>query len=110
MLGRAQFKPWGIKKNNCNNRVRTDNRPNQSVNADRSELRNHGIDNNNQSEAVSDNSKWVIVLSKTMLTEAQKSVLAKGLNYAITPTHILNVDYITAIESVWPKRKKTLWN
>ena len=89
-----------------NNRVRTDNRPNQGVNVDRSGLRNHGRDNNNQLEAGLDNSKWVINLFKTRLTKAQESVLAKGPNYAITPTHIPNVDYITAIESVCPKLKE----
>ena len=72
----------------------------------RSGLRNQDRDNNQQSEATLDNSKWVINLSKTRLTEAQESVLAKGLNYAITPSHILNVDYITAIESVCPKLKE----
>ena len=89
-----------------NNRVRIDNRPNQGVNTDRSGLRNHSRDNNNQSEAALDNSKWVINLSKTSLTKAQESVLAKGPNYAITPTHIPNVDYITTIESVHPKLKE----
>ena len=89
-----------------NNRGRIDNRPNQGVNADRSGLGNHGRDNNNQLEAASDNNKWVINLSKSRLTEAQESVLAKGPNYALTPTHIPNVDYITAIESVCPKLKE----
>ena len=45
-------------------------------------------------------------LSKTRSTEAQEAVLAKGPNYATTPIHILNVDYITAIESVCPKLKE----
>ena len=53
-----------------------------------------------------DNSKWVINLSKTKLTEAQGSLLAKGPNFAITPVNIPNVDYITAIESVCPKLKE----
>ena len=52
------------------------------------------------------NNKWVINLSKTSLTEAQKAVLAKGPNYAITPSHIPNVDYITAIESMCPKLRE----
>ena len=72
----------------------------------RTELSNHGRDNNNQLEAALDNSTWVINLSKSRLTEAQESVLAKGPNYALTPTHIPNVDYITAIELVWPKLKE----
>ena len=57
-------------------------------------------------EVALDNSKWIINLSKTRLTEAQEAVLAKGPNYAITPIHILNVDYITAIESMCPKLNK----
>ena len=87
-----------------NNRVRINNR--QGVNVHRSGLRKQDIDDNQQSEATLDNSKWVINLSKTRLTEAQESVLAKGPNYAIVPTHVPNVDYITAIESVCPKLKE----
>ena len=52
------------------------------------------------------NNKWVINLSKTSLTEAQKAVLAKGPNYAITPSNIPSIDYITAIESMCPKLKE----
>ena len=33
-------------------------------------------------------------------------MLAKGPNYAITPSHIPNIDYITAIESMCPKLKE----
>ena len=69
-------------------------------------LRNPSNNNNNQLEAGPDNSKWVINLSKTKLTEAQESLLAKGPNFAITPVNIPNVDYITAIESVCPKLKE----
>ena len=36
----------------------------------------------------------------------QEAVLARGPNYAITPIHIPNVDYITAIESGCPKLKE----
>ena len=50
--------------------------------------------------------KWVINLSKTSLTEAQKAVLAKGPNYSITPNQIPNVDYITVVESMCPKLKE----
>ena len=49
---------------------------------------------------------WVINLSKTSLTQAQKSVLAKGPPYAITPNNIPNIDYIAAIESMCPKLKE----
>ena len=88
------------------NRVRADNRPNQGVNTYRKGLRSNGRDNNNPSEVALDNSKWVINLSKIRLTEVQETVLAKGPNYAITPTHIPSVDYITDIESVCPKLKE----
>ena len=75
-------------------------------NAVRSGLRNLSNDNNNQLESAPDNRKWVINPSKTKLTEAQESLLAKGPNFAITPVNIPNVDYITAIESVCPKLKE----
>ena len=65
------------KQGPSDNMVRTDNRLNQGVNADRQGLRNNGRDNNNHSEVALDNSKWVINLSKTRLTEAQEAVLAK---------------------------------
>ena len=47
--------------------------------------------------------KWVINLSIKLLTQAQRSLLAKGLNYAVNPRHPLNLEYITAIESVCTK-------
>ena len=59
----------------------------------------------NQSQ-VGNNNKWVINLSKTNLTEGQKSVLAKGPNYAFSPRYIPNLDYITAIELVSHKLKE----
>ena len=59
--------------------------------------------NSNQSQV---NNKWVINLSKTELTEGQKSVLAKGPNFSITPKYIPNVDYITAVESMCSKLKE----
>ena len=94
------------KQDQNNNRVRIDNRSSQGVNADRQGLSNNGRDNIHQSEATLDNNKWIINLSKTSLTEAQKTVLAKGPNYAITPMHIPTIDYITAIESMCPKLKE----
>ena len=75
-------------------------------NAVRSGLRNPSNNNNNQPEIGTDNKKRVINLSKTKLTEAQESLLAKGPNSAITPVNIPHVDYITAIESVCPKLKE----
>ena len=44
------------------------------------------------------NPNWVINLSSKPLTPAQRSVLAKGPNFAVSPKHPLNLEYITAIE------------
>ena len=52
------------------------------------------------------NNKWVINLSKTKLTEGQKSVLAKVPNFSIAPKYIPNVDYFTAVESMCSKLKE----
>ena len=45
------------------------------------------------------NPKWVINLSSKPLTPAQRSVLAKGPNFAVTPRHPPNLEYITTIEA-----------
>ena len=44
------------------------------------------------------NSKWVINLSSIPLTKVQRSVLAKGPSFVVSPKHPPNLDYITAIE------------
>ena len=75
------------------------NRPTQGGNA-------ASLDNNNQSASEEDINKWVINLSKTELTPAQKSLLAKGPNFAISPNNIPNLEYITAIESMCPNLKE----
>ena len=41
------------------------------------------------------NPKWIINLSSKPLTPAQRSVLAKGPNFAVTPKHPPNLEYIT---------------
>ena len=64
------------------------------------------IGSNNTHPQANNNNKWVINLSKTSLTEGQKSLLAKGPNFSMAPRHIPNVDYITAVESMCPKLKK----
>ena len=71
----------------------------QRVNAER-------LDINNQAVRERDISKWVINLSKTGLNQAQKSVLGKGPNFAISPNNIPNLKYITAIESMCSKLKE----
>ena len=45
------------------------------------------------------NPKWVINLSSKPLTPAQRSALAKGPNFAVSPKHPPNLEYITAIEA-----------
>ena len=75
------------------------NRSTQCGNADR-------LDNNNQLVSERDINKWVINLSSTNLTTAQKAVLAKAPNYAISPNNIPNVEYITVIELMCPKLKE----
>ena len=49
------------------------------------------------------NSKWVINLSNKPLTPPQRSVLAKGPNFVVTPRQPPNLEYITAIEAACTK-------
>ena len=49
------------------------------------------------------NTKWGIILSSKPLTQAQRSVLAKGPNFAVSPRHPPNLEYIIAIESACTK-------
>ena len=49
------------------------------------------------------NPKWVINLSSKPLTQALRSVIAKGPNFAVSPRHPPNLEYITAIESACTK-------
>ena len=49
------------------------------------------------------NPKWVINLSSKPLSPAQRSVLTKGPNFAVTPKHPPNLEYITAIEAACTK-------
>ena len=43
--------------------------------------------------------RWVINKSDRNLTECELSVLQKGLNFAVTPTRVPVVEFITGIES-----------
>ena len=52
------------------------------------------------------NPKWVINLSSKPLTPAQRSVLAKGPNFVVTPRHPPNLEYITAIEASCSKQSQ----
>ena len=88
-------------KNKQSQAMQTNNRTIEGVNAN--------IGNNNSSNRQDrdrDLDKWVINLSNKELTSGQKSVLAKGPNYAITPKHLPNIDYITAIETITTKLKE----
>ena len=49
------------------------------------------------------NPKWVINLSSKPLTQAQRSVLAKGPNFAVSPKHPPNLEYTTDIEAACTK-------
>ena len=49
------------------------------------------------------NPKWVINLSNKPLKPAQRSVLAKGPNFAVTTRQPPNLEYITAIEAACTK-------
>ena len=49
------------------------------------------------------NPKWVINLSNKPLTQAQRFVLAKGPNFAVTPRQPPHLEYITAIEAACTK-------
>ena len=68
--------------------------------------RNHSNDNNSQSQVENNNNNRVINVLKTNLTEGQRSVLAKGPNYAIASRYIPKLYYITAIELVSNKLKE----
>ena len=90
-------------KNNDNNSRLNNNNVMQVE--DRARVDSNNSNSNSQSQG-NNNNKWVINLSKTSLTEGQRSVLAKGPNFSITPKHIPSVDYITAVESMCPKLKE----
>ena len=62
--------------------------------------------NNNNNNNNTNNNKRVINLSKTSLTKAQESLLAKGPNFALAPSSIPSTEYITAVESIHSKHKE----
>ena len=62
-----------------------------------------GTNQSNQGSTRNNSNKWVINISKTPLTPAQESLLAKGPNIAITPKVPPNVDYISPIECISQK-------
>jgi len=42
--------------------------------------------------------RWVINLSQSQLSKAQTEVLAKGLNFAVTPVALPKEDFVVATE------------
>ena len=87
-------KPNQVSNNSSNN-----NRSTQGGNAAR-------LENKNQLVSEREISKWVINLCSINLPPAQKEVLVKGPNFAISPNNIPNLEYITAIESMCPTLKE----
>ena len=49
------------------------------------------------------NPKWIINLSSKPLTPTQRSVLAKGPDFAVSPKQPPNLEYITAIDAACTK-------
>ena len=49
--------------------------------------------------------KWVKNLSSKQLTADETKVLARGLNFAVTPSKVPTTEYITGIESAIPHAK-----
>ena len=90
-----------------NNRDR-DNRNSLGVNANDTDSNRQVVRHGNNKQTGNSNldNKWVINLCKVELTQAQKSLLSKGPNYAVLPNNIPSLDYITAIETVCSKLKE----
>ena len=88
------------------NRTKQDNNLNFNNNRPTQRCNETRLDNSNQSVRDRDIDKWVINLSKTELTTAQKEILAKGPNYAISPSNIPNLEYVIVIESIGQKLKE----
>ena len=89
---------------------RLDSKGNNNSSSHNNEVQTTGNSNSigsyNNHSKVEINNKLVINLSKTSLTKGSKSLLAKGSNFAIALNTIPNVDYITAVESMYHKLKE----
>ena len=94
--------------NQANNNRDRDNRTLLGVNANSTDNNNQVVRHGSNKQTGNNNqdSKWVLNLSRTELTQAQKSVLSKGSNFTITPHNLPNLDYITAIEAMCSKLKE----
>ena len=80
--------------------ITIDNNQTQAV------VNSNNLNNGNSQSQQGNSNKWVINLSKMLLTKGKESVLAKGPNFAIAPNKIPYVDYITAVESMYQKLKE----
>ena len=72
----------------------------------RQDINDTNLDRASYNNEGSANSKWVINLSKDSLTQAQRSVLAKGPNFSLAPINIPSIEYTTAVESMCTKLKE----
>ena len=48
---------------------------------------------------LTDTTRWVVNSSSTPLTEAQQSVLSRGLNFAVTPSNIPTAHLVSSVEA-----------
>ena len=97
----------------ANNNRHSNNRTTLGVNANSTDSNGYRVRHGNDQQTsiynqdnTNSNSKWIINLSKVELTWAQRSLLEKGPNFAISPSNIPNLDYITAIETICSKLKE----
>ena len=92
----------------ANNNRNRDNRILLGVNANSTDSNNQAVRHGNDKQTGNSNldSKWVINLSKTELTQSQNPVLSKGPYFAVSPDNVPNLNYITAIETMCSKLKE----
>ena len=75
-------------------------------NNNRLDNNNSNNNSNNSQSQDKNNNNWVINLPSISLTEAKKSVLAKGPNYSITAKYIPNVKYIRGRVYVFQTKRR----
>ena len=85
-----------VKETTYNNTKATHTRKLQNLEAKSAERKKSSLSNIDLSGAQL--KKWVVNLSKYKLNKDETSVLAKGLNYAISPTDVCAEDFVIATE------------
>ncbi|XP_023821902.1 uncharacterized protein LOC111949272, partial [Oryzias latipes] len=75
----------------------------QQILKDRLNRENRG----NHTKAGIDRDRWIKNISDRELTQTEKEVLSKGLNFSVTPNHIPVVDLITATETAIKRNNLT---